>query len=76
LIADGKEAMKAGDAYVVEAGDFCVEELGGDGGLFGNGLVAGSGGEDGDAAFGFFCGGLFERDGAGLWVMVRCGVLR
>ena len=52
LVADGEEAMKAGYAYVVEAGDFGVEELGGDGGFFGDGLVAGAGAEDGDVAVG------------------------
>ena len=75
LVADGEEAVDAGYAYVVEAGDFGVEELGGDGGLFGDGLVAGAGGEDGDVAGGFGGGGLFEGDGAGLWMVDGCGVL-
>ena len=56
LIADCEETVEAGDAYVVEAGDFGVEELGGDGGLFGDGLVAGAGGEDGDVALWFGAG--------------------
>ncbi len=50
--------MEAGDAYVVEASDAGVEEFGGDGGLFGDGQVAGAGAEDGDVAF-WFCAGAF-----------------
>jgi hypothetical protein len=69
LVADGEEAVDAGYAYVVEASDFCVEELGGDGSFFGDGLVAGAGGEYGDVAGGFGDGGLFEGDGAGLLVI-------
>ena len=53
LGADGEEAVDSGDAYVVEAGDLGVEELGGDGGFFGDGEVAGSGADDTDAAFDF-----------------------
>jgi hypothetical protein len=45
--------MDAGYADVVEASDFGVEELGGDGGLFGDELVAGAGGEDGYVALRF-----------------------
>jgi hypothetical protein len=68
LLADGEKAVDAGYADVVEAGDVCVEELGGDGGLFGDELVAGAGGQDGDVAFGFVrC--LPEGDGAGLRVI-------
>ena len=54
LLADREKAMDAGYADVVEAGDFGVEEFGGDGGLFGDGLVAGAGGEDGDVADGLW----------------------
>jgi hypothetical protein len=54
LIADVEETMEAGYSNVVETGDAGVEELGGDGGLFGDRLVAGAGGEDGDLALWLF----------------------
>jgi len=73
LVADGEDAVEAGDADVVEAGDAGVEELGGDGGFFGGGLVAGAGGEDGDVAPRFLRGGLFEGDGAGFGMVEGCG---
>ena len=60
--------MDAGYADVVEADDVCVEQLGGDGGFFGDELVAGAGGEDGDVALGFVRS-LLEGDGAGLRVI-------
>ena len=47
LRADGEKAVKPGDAYIVEACDLAAEELGGDGGLFGDGEIAGSSAEDG-----------------------------
>ncbi len=52
LITDIEETVEAGDTYVVKAGDAGVEELGCDGGFFGDRLVAGAGGEDGYVAYG------------------------
>ena len=66
--------MEAGYSYVVEARDACVESLGGDGGFFGDGDVAGSGAEDGDVAAGLG-GGLAESEGAGGFA-VGCGGMR
>ena len=66
--------MQAGDADIVEAGDGGAEELGGEGGFFGDGEVGGAGAEDGDVAgvFGLECGlgcGLAQGDDAGLRVV-------
>ena len=74
-IAHGQEAMEAGDADIVEAGDLCAEEFRGDGGLFGHGEVAGAGAEDGDVTRGFGRGRLPESEGAGLGVVRDGGKL-
>ena len=50
LLADGEDAMEAGYAYVVEAGDAGVKGFRGGGGFLGYGEVAGAGAEDGDVA--------------------------
>jgi hypothetical protein len=76
LGADGEEAMNAGDAYVIEAGDGAAEELGGDGGLFGDGEVAGAGAEDGDVAAEFGWWRLAQGDGVGGRVVDGGGGLR
>ncbi len=51
----GEQAMDAGDADVVNAVDGAAEELGGDGGLFGDGDVAGAGADDGDCCLFSLC---------------------
>ena len=61
--------MEAGYSYVVVAGDVGAEKLGGDGGFFGDGEIAGAGTEDGDVAAKGGVGGLAEGDGSGLWVV-------
>ena len=45
-----EQTMEAGDTDVVEALDGRAEELCGDGGLFGDGEIAGAGAEDGHSA--------------------------
>ena len=48
IVADGEQAVQAGDADVVEAGDAGAKGLRGDSGLFRDGNVAGAGADDGD----------------------------
>lgn len=73
LFAHGEEAVDAGDSYIVEAGYPGVEELGCDGGFFGDGQIAGSGADYGDMAVGRGMGGLTEGERSGLGMVDGCG---
>ena len=72
LVADAEKTVEAGDSDVVETRDGGVEEIGGDGSLFGDALIAGAGAEDCYVAFGCVRG-LAESDSSGSRVMDGCG---
>ena len=77
LVANAEEAVEAGYAYVVKSKDAGAEELGGDGGFFGDGDVAGACAKDGDAGLGVQGRGASvpQSDGAGFWVVEGGGDL-
>ena len=66
--------MNAGDADIVEAVDAVAHELGGELGFFGDGNVAGAGGDDADDAFTSDLAIAFDGDGPGELVKFRCVV--
>ena len=70
FVPDRQQAVQAGYANIVDAGDCSVEKLGRDGSFFGDGKVAGAGAEDGDVAFWLGRNGLTECDGSGLGVVL------
>ena len=59
-----QQAMDAGHAHVGNQFDGVAHEARGDGGLFGNGQIAGAGADHGDRAFARRCRRLREGDGA------------
>ena len=66
--------MNAGDADIVEAVDAVAHELGGELGFFGDGNVAGAGGDDADDPFTSDLAIAFDGDGSGERVKFRCVV--
>jgi hypothetical protein len=71
--AMGEETVDAGDSDVVDVLDAVAHEFSGDDGFFGDGDVAGSGGEDGDGAVSAEFAGVVEGDGSGEGVVLRLG---